>query len=1018
MKKFVSLVLAQILLFTLLTSASAASPLPAVGDEVCGFTVSERGVMEIIGSETVLFTHNKTGGLVLYIASEDPNCSFDISFKTPAENNMGVPHVFEHICISGSKKYPSQSLFFPVANQTYNTYVNAMTYNNMTTYPVQSLSEDQLCLLADFYLDGVFNPLVYTEPRLFDREAWRYELPSPDSPLTITGTVYNEMRGSYNINSAAYYNNLDTLFPGSIVSNVSGGRPDSIPDLTRDELLRFHESYYHPSNALVVLYGVSDYRRFLTLIGDGYFSAYDKKEISVESGQIPPRNGTVEKDYFFPSSTGTDGESRSIISYSFAANGASTADAIGLSMLSSVLTHPASPLMQGLRSALPEASLSAYCSQNYPVPYLCFETANVSKQDKSVVVKVIDKALELISKTGIDKSITDAILASEQFSNLTVSEQPDLGVNLSTVTALMWASGGGLDYFNTYLKALDEAKSNEDYFTGLCNKYLSGNPHRAISVTSPLSGAAEEADEKLARELSLLKSSMSEEELGALVKKTRDFYSWTNEKAPKRLLESLQAVKVRDLPEEIQNYPIDEKKIDELTVMTCEAGTGDIGMTVAMFDASGVARSDLHFLKLYTSLIGSLGTEKYSTGEAQTLITKHLGSFSIGLETLSDLSKNSDNYTPVLTARWLSLNEDFKVSAELAGELLFKTVFEDKAQILNVVGRMKTIVKESITASPYACQSSRALATASEEAAYASYISGVEYYKFLIGAEKELSQDPELFISRLKYVQNSVSTRVGAKILYASNKSGIAAFNENVHLIYSGLGSLKSIPANYSSLPAPTGREALIVDSPVQYNLLYSSLDDAGLKYSGKLLPLSKLIYDSFLTPRIRHSIGAYDNIVKLDSSGLMLISYRDPSINETYSVYSELSQFARSAEITHEDIDRYILGVYSSYCEPAGQLGGAVGAMLDKLQGLPEGSKLKTMREIKSFNLGDLRRMSPVFEKLSQDGFKSTGGGKAMIEKNISLFESVIDIDKLPQEIKPRPELTVIPIYDFEKAS
>lgn len=166
-----------------------------------GFRVTQRDVMNAVGADTVALEHLKSGATVYFIAADDPNCAFDLSFRTPAPDERGIPHVFEHVTISGSEKYPSPNLTLPVFNQTYNTYGNAYTHDRMTTYPLGPLSEDQLLKLMDYYMDGLFHPLLLTEERLFRREAWRYELTSPDAPLMPTGTVYSD--GNISPNSTA-----------------------------------------------------------------------------------------------------------------------------------------------------------------------------------------------------------------------------------------------------------------------------------------------------------------------------------------------------------------------------------------------------------------------------------------------------------------------------------------------------------------------------------------------------------------------------------------------------------------------------------------------------------------------------------------------------------------------------------------------------------------------------------------------------------------------------------------------
>lgn len=277
-----------------------ADALPKVGDELSGFVVDELIPMDALGATGVRFTHTKSGAQLLYLSTEDTNRSFDISFRTPALDDKGKPHIFEHITISGSQKYPDANLFFPFAAQTYSTFVNAMTYGGMTTFPLASLSEDQLMSMMDYYLSGVFSPLLYTTPELAMREAWRYELSDAEEELNIAGTVYSEMQGAMTASVQAMYNNISTLYPSSTTAHVSGGLPDAIHTLSYQELLDFHDAYYHPSNALIILYGKLDYARFLSYIDSEYLSKYERKAVDIDFGAIAPLTKTNDAEYEAP----------------------------------------------------------------------------------------------------------------------------------------------------------------------------------------------------------------------------------------------------------------------------------------------------------------------------------------------------------------------------------------------------------------------------------------------------------------------------------------------------------------------------------------------------------------------------------------------------------------------------------------------------------------------------------------------------------------------------------------------
>ena len=116
MKKLFSLLLALCLLLTLLPAAIAeaaeelleelpeAAALPEAGEELYGFEVIETREFPLVDATIVRFEHRKTGAELYYIANDDTNRAFDLTFFTDAIDSTGLPHVFEHATLSGSEK--------------------------------------------------------------------------------------------------------------------------------------------------------------------------------------------------------------------------------------------------------------------------------------------------------------------------------------------------------------------------------------------------------------------------------------------------------------------------------------------------------------------------------------------------------------------------------------------------------------------------------------------------------------------------------------------------------------------------------------------------------------------------------------------------------------------------------------------------------------------------------------------------------------------------------------------------
>ena len=93
-KKLMSLLLALILLTSvggsLAEEQASTAALPSVGDVVEGFEVKEIRPFSMIGANLVLFEHQKTGGKMLWMANDDINRTFQLSFPTLSSSVRGL----------------------------------------------------------------------------------------------------------------------------------------------------------------------------------------------------------------------------------------------------------------------------------------------------------------------------------------------------------------------------------------------------------------------------------------------------------------------------------------------------------------------------------------------------------------------------------------------------------------------------------------------------------------------------------------------------------------------------------------------------------------------------------------------------------------------------------------------------------------------------------------------------------------------------------------------------------------
>ena len=230
------------------------------------------------GCDSVLLRHKKTGARVALLPSEDDNKVFYIGFRTPPEDSTGVAHIIEHSVLCGSRDFPVKDPFIELVKGSLNTFLNAMTYPDKTVYPVASCNDTDFKNLMHVYLDAVFYPNIYKERNIFRQEGWHYEAEDAQSPITVNGVVYNEMKGALSSPDDVLARSIyGALYPHTPYAVESGGDPVCIPDLTYEAFLDFHSRYYHPSNSYIFLYGNMDMEERLTYLDEAYLSSFDKR---------------------------------------------------------------------------------------------------------------------------------------------------------------------------------------------------------------------------------------------------------------------------------------------------------------------------------------------------------------------------------------------------------------------------------------------------------------------------------------------------------------------------------------------------------------------------------------------------------------------------------------------------------------------------------------------------------------------------------------------------------------------
>ncbi|MFB0918901.1 MAG: insulinase family protein, partial [Clostridiaceae bacterium] len=519
-----------------------------------GFKIDKVVESEETGSTAYYMSHIKTGAELLFLKNEDENKTFGIGFKTPPTDSTGAAHIVEHSVLSGSRKYKVREPFMELLKGSMQTFLNAMTFSDMTIYPISSMNDKDFLNLTDVYLDSVFYPAMYEKKEVFMQEGWHHELLNPEDPVTYKGVVYNEMRGAYSSPERQVFGDImRNLHPGSTYSHESGGYPYDIPNLSFENFVDFHKKYYHPSNSLIFLYGNVDIDSVLNLLNEEYLSNFEKRDTKVEMNLSDTNEKVREMDFYYAADESANDENNTYFSYSV--NHGTTKDSKDVFMnalLGEILVNSeSSPVKLALLEKGLGEDVFGIDSGSYFQDFgIVVKNTDIARKEEFVAL--VDETLNSIVENGFNKDLLLASINRTEFamreaqgtlkgiiyfinamSSWRYEEDPLLGLNFNSIFKEL---RDNLDtgYFETYIK----------------EKILESN-NKLITIHRPKFGLFTEADEKAEQELKEFKATLSQNDIDELIKTNQELIKFQTTEDSKEDKATIPHLELSDIKKEI-----------------------------------------------------------------------------------------------------------------------------------------------------------------------------------------------------------------------------------------------------------------------------------------------------------------------------------------------------------------------------------------------------------------------------------------------------------------------------------
>lgn len=964
--------------------------------DLAEYEILDEHRVEDVQSDGFILRHKKSGARIAILSNNDDNKVFYIGFKTPPEDETGVPHIIEHTTLCGSKKFPVKDPFIELAKGSLNTFLNAMTYPDKTVYPVASCNDQDFKNLMDVYLDAVFNPNITKYEEIFKQEGWHYELTGKDDELKINGVVYNEMKGAYSspdeVLSSQIYR---SLFPDNTYSKDSGGNPEYIPKLTYEAYLNFYHKYYHPSNSYIYLYGDMDVVERLEWLDKEYLSLYDYKKVNSEINKQPAFDEIKNVETQYSITMDDSQENKTYLSYNRVVGDSldemlyQAFDVLDYALVSS----PGAPVKQALIDAGIGDDVYGSYDAGILQPVFSFVAKNANASQADEFESIIENTLKEVVKTGINKEALLAGINSSEFK----FREADFGqfpkgllFGLNCLDSWLFDDMKPfihLECLGTFAKLRKAVDT--DYFEKLIQEYLLDNTHGSSVTVKPKRGLGNEREEALAKELSDYKASLSDEEIKKLIEDTEHLKKYQEEPSSDEDLRKLPMLTRADMKKNAMPFSNIEDELLDVKVVRHDIESNGIDYISFLFDAGDFAQSELGYLGFFTNALGLVSTERYSYTDLANATNIYTGGISTGTASHPDI-KDRNNFVFKFEVKLKVLEKNLDKALELMEQMLLTSDFTDTKRLGELVAQIKARLQANLSSSGHLVAAMRSMSSFSRYALYQDELKGVAFYRSICRIEKELSESPKSVSDKLAAIVKKLFARNRMLISFTGNNEAYGNAKPLLKKVIAGFNKMSAV-GNQAEVHFNTAKEAFIDASQIQYVAKTGDFICEGYEYTGALRLLRIILSYDYLWINVRVKGGAYGCMNTFLRSGeSYFVSYRDPNLSDTLDVYDRIPEYIKSFSPDERDMTKYIIGTFSALDTPMNPEAKGSRSLSAYLEGITYEQIQKERNEILNAQPEDIRRLADLVEAVLKKDSICVIGNENMIKESAGLFENV----------------------------
>tara|TARA_X000000950_G_C13920436_1_gene663081 strand:+ start:3827 stop:6721 length:2895 start_codon:yes stop_codon:yes gene_type:complete len=909
--------------------------------------------------------HPESGARHLHIQTNDEENVYMVTLKTIPKDHTGVAHILEHLALCGSQHYPVRDPFFMMLRRSLNTYMNASTANDHTSYYYASKNKQDFFNLMGVYNDAVFFPNLAEID--FRQEGHRLALKQAgevNGGIQFKGVVYNEMKGAMSDFGSQIWQRVNYhLFPETTYRFNSGGEPRHIPDLDYESLCQFYREHYHPENAIFMTAGNISIEELQTQIHDQVLKHYQaqgqKKDVPLQPA-FSKHKTIIEK---LPSKPQVELEAHHIKAWLLPESSDLKSWLLGKIAGAVLVGDSAAPLMHALETTqlgrCPSSLTGVFSYFRQMTLMVGLEQSKVEHQD--AFVALVDNTLRQVVEGGIDQKRLEGVFNRFELQLRNRSSGMPHGLQLIHRCLGPALHGGPVESFlflNQALSEMRESVLTSSILTDWMREWFLDNPHQLVYTGLPDESMLEKQSQDELERLALVFQSMTPETLKTLDKSESELEVHQQSPQDENVLPKID---IREIPTTVDSIAVTTQLDDPIAVDYYRRLTNGLVYQRYVMYVPQMDKKHVQLLGLYADCISEIGAGHQTYLETQAQYSYYTGGIDLDVDSLTHLNTQEDHI--ILSINVKSLHRYAEEATKLLSTMWHTPHFDELDRIRELISQIRSSEMESVAYHGHRHAMSAAWGMISNVGDLHDQIDGLSYIQFVKQLDDSLNTgSPKEVVQGFKALADKVQTGIAHCLVVSDDKDH--------HQITSACAQYfpnRGEPISWQIEFEPRfSKLAWIADLQVNYcakAYVVARIDDP---LAPALSVLSQVLTNGFLHRVIREQGGAYGGgvVYRPACGSFVFFSYRDPRHLETLQSFSDSLDWLFEQQDLASLIEEAIISEISKLDKPESPIGGPNRIFSQALWGLTQTQRANYRRDLLNVTQEQVRLAATQFLK------------------------------------------------------